>query len=195
MTYRNRHIETDISKPTSGLLFNYSIITSVFNHSHSDMNPDTEDSCLDLPGDNKPRLTHADPGLTHSWSCYPTENPRYPSHFPLGSPLPFSNVGSGLVDAPEEEQKIHMIFSITPVLLYNPICTIEKNINSHSRSCSSTASDVGDKRLSCFLCLDSASFLKASIMPILDSLHRPLKSEFITVTCRPPNAFQPSAYN
>ena len=32
-------------------------------------------------------------------------------------------------------------------------------------------------------------------MPTLDSLHRPSKTEFITVSCRPPNAFQPSAYN
>ena len=71
------------------------------------MNPDTEESRLDLPGDNKPRLTHADPGLTYRGPCNPIEIPRYPSHFPLGSPLLFSNVGPGLMDAPEREGKIH----------------------------------------------------------------------------------------
>ena len=71
------------------------------------MNPDTKESCLDLPGDNKPRLTHADPGLTYRWPCNPIEIPRYPSHFPLGSPLLFSNVGPGLVDVPDREGKIH----------------------------------------------------------------------------------------
>ena len=69
-----------------------------------------------------------------------------------------------------------------------------------SRSFSSTASDVWDKLP---VHVSSASTLPVfrrqapfySFMPTLDSLHRPSKSEFITVSCRPPNAFQPSAYN
>ena len=82
--------------------------------------------------------------------------------------------------------------------LYNHICTIEKNSHFkiffiHCISC------LGWAACPCFICLDAASFQKAStiysFMPALDSLHRPSKSEFITVSCRPPNAFQPSTNN
>ena len=96
------------------------------------MNPDTEKSCLDLPGDNKPRLTHADPGLTYRWPCNPKfEIPRYPSHFPLGSPLLFSNVGPGLVDVPDREGKIHIIqkifkFRLEANVIFEHCCDVFK---------------------------------------------------------------------
>ena len=62
-----------------------------------------------------------------------------------------------------------------------------------SRSFSSTASDVWDKLP---LHVSSASALPVfgkastiySFMPTMDSLHRPSKSEFLRVSCRPPNA-------
>ena len=77
---------------------------------------------------------------------------------------------------------------------------LQKNINGHFKIffihciwC------LGWAACPCFLCRDAASFQKEStiysIKPTLDSLHRPSKWEFITVSCRPPNAFQLSAYN
>ena len=87
--------------------------------------------------------------------------------------------------------KIHT-FTITSVLLfYNHICTVEENTNGHFRIFF----------IHCISCMEKAAhpcFQKAAqapffpLMPTLVSLHQPSE---LKVSCRSPNAFQPSTHS